>query len=477
MSKDKKQYRILVIEDNPGDFVIVEDLLTDQIVMPVITQAINYKEAFNIIKAGRDFDIILLDLSLPDKAGEQLVTEILEISSLCCPVIILTGYTDIDFSIRSISKGISDYLLKDELNAEMLYKSIIYAIERRESFSQLKKSEKRYSDLFNLSPQPMWVFDAESFRFVQVNKSALKLYGYSEEEFFNIKLSDIETEEDIAGLQKAIKGEEADKRVTRHYKKSKEIIEVETYSTPIAIQNKILRSVIVIDITERKKAEAALKLMTQKIQHQKIQEQKKITRAILGAQETERNYIGRELHDNITQILAGTKMYLGIAGSKNAAVKEANKYPRELIDSAIEELRLLSSKMVTPHGDINLQELVEVLLGRLQQATTIKTELVYNVAQVTFANDLTLNIYRIIQEQLNNITKYAEAKNVRISITAANHDIAITVTDDGKGFDVKKKRTGIGISNMINRVESFNGKAVIKSAAGKGSKIEIHIPC
>src|SRR5688500_5317624 len=119
MNRDKQQYRILVIEDNPGDFIIVEDLLSDQILTPVITHAFTFKEAINILAAGTTFDIILLDLSLPDKSGQQLVTGILEVK-LSCPVIILTGYTDIDFSIKSVAQGISDYLLKDDLNAATL---------------------------------------------------------------------------------------------------------------------------------------------------------------------------------------------------------------------------------------------------------------------------------------------------------------------------------------------------------------------
>jgi CheY-like chemotaxis protein len=101
MTKDNKKYRILVVEDNPGDFVIVDDLLTEQMLMPVITHAINYREAYDILTTGAVFDIVLLDLSLPDNSGQQLVTDILQITTLC-PVIILTGYTDIDFSIRSV---------------------------------------------------------------------------------------------------------------------------------------------------------------------------------------------------------------------------------------------------------------------------------------------------------------------------------------------------------------------------------------
>jgi len=103
-----------------------------------------------------------------------------------------------------------------------------------------------------------------------------------------------------------------------------------------------------VDISERKKAEETLRSMEKKIVDQKIQEQKKISRAIIKAQEAEKNHIGLELHDNISQILAGTKIYLSLAAKNNEAIRPILKYPMELIDSLAEEIRLLSHKQVTP---------------------------------------------------------------------------------------------------------------------------------
>lgn len=123
-------YNILIVEDNPGDFMIVEELLEEQSLNYELVRATTYKEAELILKSNEKiFNVILLDLSLPDKSGEDLVTSFLALP-INCPVIVLTGYSDINFSIKSISYGISDYLLKDELTSIALYKSIIYAIER-----------------------------------------------------------------------------------------------------------------------------------------------------------------------------------------------------------------------------------------------------------------------------------------------------------------------------------------------------------
>jgi PAS domain S-box-containing protein len=465
MRRDGKRYSILVVEDNPGDFVIIEDLLTEQILTPVITQAISYKAAFDIISAGT-FDIILLDLSLPDNNGEHLVKDILEITSGCCPVIILTGYTDIDFSIRSISLGISDYLLKDELNGLMLYKSIIYAIERRERFLQLKRSEKRYSDLFDLSPQPMWIFDAENFRFVQVNKAAIALYGYSNIEFLQMTLMDIKLEEDIAiattNLRQPGNTTESYSSTVRHLKKSGEIIEVEIYSTPLSINGKDFRSVIAIDVTE------------------KNQQENIITRAIIKTQEDERYEIGGELHDNVCQILAASKFSLGAL--KNS-VPEEKVYLldqcKEHIKMAFTEIRNLSHRLAPAFfDDSTLEEAFRTLLDTLNSAehTQILLHFDDSVHKYSLSMEIRLNLYRILQEQLRNILKYAKATIIEVNVLVYKHKLKMEIIDNGVGFDMSIPKKGIGLANMKRRTELFSGKFEINSSPGNGCSILIDIP-
>ncbi len=224
-----------------------------------------------------------------------------------------------------------------------------------------------------------------------------------------------------------------------------------------------------IDISEIRRLEK------ERIQS-RITEQKAITSAMLQAQEKERNHIGQELHDNVNQILAGTKMYMGIAGKKNSELEELIKYPMELLDKSMEEIRILCRNLVTPLKDIDLEQQVKTLLGNFERATNTATDFSYRVPADIFADDLKLNIYRILQEQINNISKYAAANNVYVNIEAHDGFLNIVTADDGQGFDVDKNRNGIGISNMINRIEFFNGTIKIKSKPGSGCVISIKIP-
>jgi signal transduction histidine kinase len=140
---NRGEYNILVIEDNPGDFALVEEFLLEQIESPRIKSAKSYTEAQDLLTdQSHGFDVILLDLSLPDKTGVPLIQDILEVASGAA-VIVLTGYSDLNFGVKSLSLGVSDYILKDELSSLSLYKSLVYGIERRRIITALEESEKR----------------------------------------------------------------------------------------------------------------------------------------------------------------------------------------------------------------------------------------------------------------------------------------------------------------------------------------------
>lgn len=253
---DHISYQILVVEDNPGDYVLITDYLEDQFLTPKILWAKNFKEAKEIVAdESLKNDLILLDLSLPDKSGEDLINEM----HLLCPeipLIILTGLSDNNFGVKSLSLGVSDYLIKDELDANSLYRSIIYNIERKKTSLQLANSEKRYSDLFHLSPQPMWVYDTKTLRFLDVNEAAEKHYGYSLQEFLGMTIKDIRPVEEIPEMIKRVeffndKPATRSGGIYRHMKKSGEIIFVEIQSNTIPFQDSVGRIILANDVTER----------------------------------------------------------------------------------------------------------------------------------------------------------------------------------------------------------------------------------
>lgn len=250
--ESKNLHKFLIIEDNPGDYFIIEEYLTDSFSFSNIENAKNYSEAKKYLSdPAYAFTMIFLDLTLPDKAGEHLIQNIL-LDAKDIPVIVLTGNIDIDFGVRSVQLGVADYLNKDELNQTLLYKSVMYTTERIRKKRELEESKKQYRDLFQLSPIPMWVFDFESLFFLDVNEAGIIHYGYSLKEFLSMTIREIKAVEEVEKLESGLNSEELFfKDKFKHVKKDGTAIDVEVQSSEIAFSGRRAILMLANDITEK----------------------------------------------------------------------------------------------------------------------------------------------------------------------------------------------------------------------------------
>ena len=256
MIKDENTYLILVVEDDLTDASRIEQLLLALNFDFQIRYAKSFEEAAAILSSDdKFFDVVLLDLTLPDISPQNLVNAMID-KVLFCPIIALTTNADVDFSIRSISQGISDYLVKEDLTTAMLYKSIICSIERKKIFYSYDDAKTRYSDLFHLSPLAMWVYDLGTFDFLDVNEAAIKKYGYTKEEFLKMTIKEIRPEADYPLFEEGVYSfnqyrDNLKKRYLRHQKKNGVIIDVEIQSNIIFLNNQKVKLVMVNDITKQ----------------------------------------------------------------------------------------------------------------------------------------------------------------------------------------------------------------------------------
>jgi len=148
-----------------------------------------------------------------------------------------------------------------------------------------------------------------------------------------------------------------------------------------------------------------------------------------------------------------------------------------LIDASIFEIRLLSKKHVTPLRGFDLREQILSLVRIMEEGIGFKINLDYQLTeQSEISDDIKLNIYRIIQEQLNNVYKHASASRVNIKMHSAQGQIYVSIHDNGIGFELGIKKNGVGIVNIVNRVESFNGKVDFETQPGVGCRLDIRIP-
>ena len=230
-------------------------------------------------------------------------------------------------------------------------------------------------------------------------------------------------------------------------------------------------SVFIKDITEHKKLEREL------LQAEREQQQE-LTYRVIEMQERERTRLGQELHDNINQIVTATKLTLSLLRDNPLRMPDILPKCISNLEMIIQENRKLSHSMVTPDLeketlDAQLRFLVASMFGDHNIKASIHTEAL-DESRLRKLQKLT--IYRIAQEQCTNIIKYSRAKEVSLRLETNNNIFTIVIADNGRGADLSKAKTGIGIRNMENRLKLFGGFLDIKTSLGEGFILSVYVP-
>lgn len=203
-----------------------------------------------------------------------------------------------------------------------------------------------------------------------------------------------------------------------------------------------------------------------------------LNKAIIDTQENERNMISRELHDNVNQLLICAMLFMDSARKDATQRQQLMKKASEYQSLAMEEIRRisksLSSSMVKTIG---LKESIDDIIYNMKKLRQLNVIFQYSKRVChKLSDDKQLMLYRIIQEQTSNILKHSNAGTVNILLSETNGIVRLVISDDGKGFNRPKKIKGIGLVNMISRVEAFAGKLNIISSPGHGCTLEVQIP-
>ena len=225
------------------------------------------------------------------------------------------------------------------------------------------------------------------------------------------------------------------------------------------------------DISLRKRLEK--ELLKNELEYKKL-----INQATVDSQEQERSEIGRELHDNINQVLTTTKLYLELALANEDMTKELIKKSSRNISNAIYEIRQLSRSLMDPTiGDLGIVDSIHDLVENINYTRKIKITLnIDEEIENLLDRSQKLTLFRTIQESLNNVIRHAKAKHVTIVIVVESSNIELQITDDGVGFSETSVKKGAGLKNITNRVYLINGTFEIESKSGKGCHIMIRFP-
>lgn len=231
--------------------------------------------------------------------------------------------------------------------------------------------------------------------------------------------------------------------------------------------------VFILLFYQKRKFQHAKKLI--ELEQQKKQE---LLQTQLEIQEQTFQNISQELHDNVGQVLSVIKLTINTVNLNDTeTTKDQLIESKNLLTKVIQDLRDLSKTLNTDYiNEIGLPAAIEQQLLLLQKTALYKTELIVNGVDEKYQLQRELVVFRVIQELLNNIVKHANASTISIVMNYENEKLLITVSDDGKGFNTKENKTGLGLRNMQHRINLINGSVTIISNPNDGTVALIELP-
>ena len=335
------------------------------------------------------------------------------------------------------------------------------------NLTELKEAEQKFRALVETSPQAIIIHDANG-KIAIVNSEAEHIFGYRRQELIGQPVEILmparfrakHVEERQAYIRKPIVRPMG--AVSELYAERKDGTEfpVEISLSPVETAEGILVSSTIIDITERKRHEEQARWS-----------------AILE----ERARMARDVHDTLAQGFTGIILNLEAAEETCADLpKEARDRiarARDVARSSLEEARrsvLALSSPVPVNGDLGgaIRELVD----RCRLSTKTEVEFSTRGTAVRLARPVAEDLLRIVQQAVDNALKHARASSIGIKVAFHKKEVRLQIKDDGKGFDLRKVRQGVGLIGMRQRAEEIGGKFKLNSKPGKGTRVEITFP-
>ncbi|MGN6292970.1 MAG: PAS domain-containing sensor histidine kinase [Chitinophagaceae bacterium] len=341
----------------------------------------------------------------------------------------------------------------------------------------LRNSEQKYKLLFESNPLPMWMLSLPDYTIIEVNTSALKQYGYTQEEFLHLDIFMLRPDEDIERLRAATNRQFRGIHyagVWRHKRKDGEIIYVDVVTHDIYYEGKPTRLVLANEVTEQYLAEEKLK--------ESYDATRKLTEHLQNVREEERLHIAREIHDELGQLLTVLKMDVSWLNRKlqpaSEPVKEKITELLSLIDVTVKKVRHISSELrPSLLDDLGLIAAMEWHTEEFQNRSGISVEVNLPPAELLLPEPVKIGLFRILQESLTNVARHSGADKVAVTLLQKENSLILTIKDNGKGFDAEnaKKKT-LGLLGMKERTLMIGGEYKITGVQGEGTIVEVIVP-
>ena len=369
-----------------------------------------------------------------------------------------------------------------EINTFERVRNIIRVLmENNWSINRIKEAKERFDIMMRATHDLIWDWNLETNTIYRDQLGLQNVYGINSNDSIRLfprwlqRIHPDDRERVGAVIGQILKSKQQNHFDVEYRFRRNDNSYTNVYDRGIIVRNSEGRAIRMIgaaqDVTERKRLE-------QELLQNELEKQKAINQATVDTQEAERSEIGKELHDNVNQVLTTTKLYLDLALSSPELKDELIEKSNRNIINVINEIRQLSRSLMDPSiDDLGLIDSIHDLVENINLTRKLHVKLVTDKKIETLLDkNHKLTVFRIIQEALNNAIRHAKATTVLIKFTHPKNDIEIVIEDDGIGFEPSSVKKGAGLKNIQNRIYLINGSHNIQSAPGKGCRIIIRFP-
>jgi PAS domain S-box-containing protein len=338
---------------------------------------------------------------------------------------------------------------------------------RRAAETELAKSEQKFSKAFRRSPLAITIVEANDGRYIDVNEAFEVQTGWKRDEMIGRSPQEcnlwVDSDQRVAFLKQIVdRGNVKDIEV-RLRRKDGQIRTSLGSAELIDIHGKQCALSVIADITERKEAEEAMA---------------GISRKLIEAQETERTRIARELHDDINQRLAMVAISLKMAKENlpNSELRTSRILDEtgEQVSELENDVQALSHRLHSPKLEyLGLEAATSGFCRELSEGHNVKIDLHCEDIPEELSSEVSLCLFRVLQEALHNALKYSGVNEFDVSLAGTANGIELRVHDSGAGFDPKRNGNGhgLGLTSMKERLRLVDGEFSIDSKPGQGTTV------
>ena len=484
--------RVLVVDDDHAIIRTLADIL--ELHGYAASSASTAVEGLRLAEE-RPPALAVVDLRLPDMDGMELVHRLHELSELT-QVVVLTGNASVESAIAALREHSVDYLLKP-VNVDHLMQVVSVAgerFQRRQAELALRESEERYRMLFEHNPQPMWVYDKATLRFLAVNDSAVRLYGYSRDEFLAMTIEEIRPAEDVPAMRAAVNAPPTGvPRHWRHRNSRGELIDVEVTTNEIVFGGRPARMVLAVDVTERLAAETAMR------QHQRLEAVGRLAggvahdfnnmlTAITGYGEMLRANLpagDTELQTDVTEILKAAERAAALTRQLLAFSRQQVLQPRLVcLNDSVRDMENMVRRLIGE--DVRMTIRLDPALAQIRADPSQLQQVIMNLcvnARDAMPRGGTLTLETANVELRPSVT-------AEYSISAPGEYVMLSVSDTGTGMDGDTKArvfepffttkgdqgTGLGLPTVYGIVKQSGGDIEVESEVGEGTTFKVYFP-